>query len=58
MIEFEIDSNYYLKLKSKAIRRKIRMKYDLYPKIVLKLIQLVTRSKAFHSQIWKTIVDV
>ena len=27
-IEIEIDSNYDLKLKSKAIRRKIRMKQD------------------------------
>ena len=50
-IEIEIYSNYYSKFKSKAIQRKIRMKYDPQPKIALDLIQLVTRSKAFHSQI-------
>ena len=50
-IEIEIDLNYDSKLKSKAIRRKIRMKHDPYPKIVLELIQLLAEFKTFHYRI-------
>ena len=39
------------KLKSKAIGRKIMMKYDLQPNITLELIQLFAGSKAFPSRI-------
>ena len=52
-IKNEIDSNYDSKMKSKAIRREIRMKNDPLPKIALELIQLLAGIKAINQNLKK-----